>query len=54
MVYLLQAAYGQEMVAQYGDGFNWQGHLLMRWQCIIAEVGSHMEGDMSYFDNHFA
>jgi hypothetical protein len=19
-------------------------HLLMRWQCIIAEAGSHMEG----------
>jgi hypothetical protein len=29
-------------------------HLLMRWQCIIAEAGSHMGGDMSYFDNHFA
>jgi hypothetical protein len=31
-----------------------EGHLLMRWRCIIAEAGSHMEGDMSYFDNHFA
>jgi hypothetical protein len=28
-----------------------KGHLLMRWQCIIVETGSHMEGDMSYFDN---
>jgi hypothetical protein len=22
-----------------------EGHLLMRWWCIIAEAGSHMEGD---------
>jgi hypothetical protein len=29
-------------------------HLLMRWRCIIVEAGSHMEGDLSYFDNHFA
>jgi hypothetical protein len=25
MVCLLQAAYGKEMVAQHGDGFNWRG-----------------------------
>jgi hypothetical protein len=25
MVFLLQVAYGQEMVAQYGDGLNWRG-----------------------------
>jgi hypothetical protein len=22
-----------------------EGHLLMRWRCIIAVTGSHMEGD---------
>jgi hypothetical protein len=31
-----------------------EGHLLMQWQCTIEVVGGHMEGDMSYFDNHFA
>jgi hypothetical protein len=25
MVCLLQVAYGQEMVAQHGDDFNWRG-----------------------------
>jgi hypothetical protein len=30
-----------------------EGHLLMRWWFIITEAESHMEGDMSYFDNHF-
>jgi hypothetical protein len=23
-----------------------EGHLLIRWRCIIAEAGSHMEGDI--------
>jgi hypothetical protein len=34
--------------------FTGKQHLLIRWRCIIAEVGSHMEGVMSYFDNNFA
>jgi hypothetical protein len=44
MVCLLQAAYGQEMVAQHGNGFNWRGAPVDAMTCIIAEVGSHIEG----------
>jgi hypothetical protein len=29
-----------------------EGHLLMRWRCIIEEAGSHVKGDN--FDNDFA
>jgi hypothetical protein len=38
MVWLLQAAYGQEMVAQHGDDFNWRGVHAARVEMVYPTI----------------